>query len=198
MLYKYRFKNFFSFADETEVSFLLNRKAPTSDLVFESPRGVRLSKVQAAIGPNASGKTNALKPLAFLRWFVTHSFTGSKPEDEILIQPHFFSDETDSEFEIEFENEGQHYRYSLIINPELVVHESLHLKTSKFFSLVFRRSWSESDSRYDVHQQKFGFAAREARKVRPNASLIATAAQYNVPYARELVSYFNQIGRAHV
>ena len=77
MLHKYRFKNFFSFAGETEVSFLLNRQTPVTDLVFESPGGARLSKVVAAIGPNASGKTNVLKPLAFLSWFVTHSFTAS-------------------------------------------------------------------------------------------------------------------------
>ena len=30
------------------------------------------------------------------------------------------------------------------------------------------------------------------KKVRPNTSLIATAAQYNVPCARELVSYFSR------
>jgi len=192
MFHRYRFKNFFSFAGETEVSFLLNRQAPASDLVFESPEGTRLSKVLAAIGPNASGKTNVLKPLAFLRWFVAHSFAASKPEDEIPVQAHFFSEEVDSEFEIEFENRGRHYRYLLIVNPERVVHESLHLKTSKFFSFVFRRDWSEQGSGYDIRQQKFGFAAREAEKVRPNASLIATAAQYNVPCARELVSYFSR------
>jgi len=204
MLYKYRFKNFFSFAGETEVSFLLNRQASVTDLVFESPGGARLSKIVAAIGPNASGKTNVLKPLAFLSWFVAHSFTASKPEDEIPIQAHFFSDEKDSEFEIEFENKGQHYRYSLVINPERVVHESLHLKTSKFFSFIFRRDWSESESAYEIRQQKFGFSAREAARVRPNASLIATAAQYNVPCARALVGYFarfytnvNYSGRDH-
>ncbi len=192
MLHRYRFKNFFSFAGETEVSFLLNRQAPASDLVFETPGGARLSKVLAAIGPNASGKTNVLKPLPFLSWFVAHSFTASKPEDEIPIQAHFFSEEVDSEFEIEFENKGRHYRYSLIVNPKRVVHESLHLKTSKFFSFIFRRDWSEQDSGYEIRQQKFGFAAREAEKVRPNSSLIATAAQYNVPCARELVSYFSR------
>ncbi len=190
MIHKYRFKNFFSFAEETEVSFVLNRQVPDSDLVFESPGGARLSKILVAIGPNASGKTNVLKPLSFLRWFVAHSFTTSKPEKEIPVQSHFFSDEADSEFEIDFEDEGKHYRYSLIINSKRVVHESLHLKTSKFFSFIFRRDWSESTSAYDIRQQNFGFAAREAEKVRPNASLIATAAQYNVPCASELASYF--------
>ena len=192
MIHKYRFKNFFSFAEETEVSFVLNRQVPDSDLVFESPGGARLSKILAVIGPNASGKTNVLKPLAFLKWFIAHSFITSTPEDKNLVQSHFFSDMTDSEFEIDFEDRGRQYRYSLVINPERVVHESLHLKTSKFFSFIFRRDWSESDSAYDIRQQNFGFAASEAGKVRQNASLISTAAQYNVPCALELVSYFKR------
>ena len=192
MLHKYRFKNFFSFAEATEVSFELNRQVPDSDLAFQSPGGARLSKVLAVIGPNASGKTNVLKPLSFLSWFIAHSFTASKPKEENPVQPHFFSDSIHSEFEIEFENRGRLYRYCLKITPARVVHESLHLKTSKFFSFVFRRDWSEPDSAYDIRQQKFGFAAKEADKVRPNASLITTAAQYNVPCAQELVGYFSQ------
>ena len=192
MLHRYRFKNFFSFAEETEVSFQLNRQVPASDLVFLSPSGVRLSKAVAAIGPNASGKTNVLKPLAFLGGFVSDSFTSRKPEDEIPVQAHFFSDSKDSRFEIEFEVNGRHYRYRLVVNPERVVHESLHLKTSKYFSFIFRRDWHEPSSAYDIRQQKFGFAAGEAKKVRPNASLIATAAQYNVPLAKELADYFSR------
>ena len=192
MIHKYRFKNFFSFAEETEVSFVLNRQVPDSDLVFESPGGARLSKILAVIGHNASGKTNVLKPLAFLKWFIAHSFITSTPEDKNLVQSHFFSNMTDSEFEIDFEDRGRQYRYSLVINPERVVHESLHLKTSKFFSFIFRRDWSESDSAYDIRQQNFGFAESEAGKVRQNASLISTAAQYNVPCALELVSYFKR------
>ena len=193
MLHKYRFKNFFSFAEQAEVSFKLNRQVPASELVFRSPSGVRLSKALAAIGPNASGKTNVLKPLAFLGWFVPYSFTSMKPEDDIPVQAHFFSDSEDSEFEIEFEENGQHYRYWLVVNQERVVHESLHLKTSKYFSFIFRRDWHEPSSAYDIRQQKFGFAASEAEKVRPNASLVATAAQYNVPLAKELVGCFSRL-----
>ena len=204
MIHKYRFKNFFSFAEETEVSFVLNRQVPDSDLIFESPGGARLSKILAVIGPNGSGKTNILKPLPFLRWFVAHSFTTSEPDDEIPVQSHFFSDVADSDFEIDFEDEGKHYRYSLVVNPQRVVHESLRIRTSKFFSYIFRRDWSEASSTYDIRQQNFGFATREAEKIRQNASLISTAAQYNVACAREMVSYFRRIysnvmdtGRVH-
>lgn len=206
MIHSYRFRNFFSFAEETEVSFALKRQAPDSDLVFESESGARLSKLMAVIGANASGKTNILKPLAFLRWFVAYSFVS--PEDELPIRTHFFVEDRNSEFEIEFEIEDQRYRYTLVVNPQRVVHESLHLKTSKYFSYIFRRDLyetdSETDSIYEISQQNFGFSSAEAEKVRPNASLLATAAQYNVPLANSLVSFFKgfrsniiEIGRIH-
>ena len=206
MIHSYRFRNFFSFAEETEVSFTLNRQVPDSDLVLESESGARLSKLMAVVGPNASGKTNILKPLAFLRWFVAYSFVSL--EDELPIRTHFFIEDRNSEFEIEFEIEDQRYRYTLVINPQRVVHESLHLKTSKYFSYIFRRDLSEidseTDSAYKISQQNFGLASGEAEKVRQNASLLATAAQYNVPLANTLVSYFKgfrsnviEIGRMH-
>ena len=204
MIHKYRFKNFFSFAREMEVSFVLNRQVPDSDLVFKSPGGARLSKILAVVGPNASGKTNVLKPLGFMRWFVVHSFTGLKPDEALPVEPHFFSGETNSEFKLDFEYEGKLYRYSLIINPQQVVHESLYVKTSRFFSFIFRRDWSEVDSAYNIRQQNFGFATREAEKVRQNTSLISTAAQYNVPCATNLGRYFKRFycnvadsGRVH-
>ena len=184
---------------------MLNRQVPVSDLVFESPGGTRLSKILAVIGPNGSGKTNVLKPLPFLGWFIAHSFRASNPEQENLVRRHFFSDMEDSEFEIEFEVNGRHYRYSLLINPQRVMHESLHIKTSKFFSFIFRRDWSEAASAYNIRQQNFGFAAGEAEKVRRNASLISTAAQYNVPCALELANFFTTFytnviysGRVHL
>lgn len=193
MILSYRFKNHFSFGGETEVSFQLSNQVPETDRVCVSPSGARLSKLMAVIGPNGSGKTSALKPLAFLHWFVCSSFANSKPGDEIPVEPHFFSDLEDSEFEVVFEADGKLYRYNLIVNRRRVVHEAIYLKTSKFFSYLFRRDWSQPDKKYFIRQQKFGMAPKEASKVRDNASLISTAAQYNVPCAQALVDFFGHI-----
>jgi len=53
---------------------------------------------------------------------------------------------------------------------------------------------------YTIKQQDFGFAPSEALKVRPNASPIATAAQYGVPLAQRMTapyvwSNLHQYGR---
>ena len=193
MIYAFRFKNYFSFEEQSEVSFKLNRQVPDTDLLFETPRGARLSKVMAVVGANGSGKTNVLKSLAFLSDFARDSFVHIRPDIEIGVRPHFFSNDKNSEFEVEFELNGEHYRYSLVANPALVIHESLYRKTSKFFSYIFRRDWCDTNlPSYEVTQQHFGFPPSETSKLRQNASLIATAAQYNVPLAVEIANYFKR------
>ena len=190
MLIKYKFKNINSFAEETEISFSVKRQSPSTDLVFESPDGSLLSKVIAVLGPNGAGKTNVLKPLVFLQWFVVHSFASNAWQGTIPIRQHFFSDVNDSEIEIEFEVDKRLYRYKVIANQIRVMHEALYIKNKESFRYLFRRKWSNSDCAYKVDQQRFGFAPGEAKKVRINASLLSTAAQYNVPRATEIVNYF--------
>lgn len=202
MLHSFSFKNFLSFRDETVVSFVLNKHAPRNNLSTEETTGARVMKAMAVIGPNGSGKTNLLKPLAFLGWFVSSSFLGD-PKAGIPVEPHFFGDSRASEFEIEFDADGKLYRYELTVTPERVLSESLHVKTSRLFSYVFTREWVEAERGYRIKQQDFGFNPREAEKVRENASLISTAAQYQVPLASRfagltLTSNINYVGRVHM
>ena len=56
------------------------------------------------------------------------------------------------------------------------------------YKYVFIRDWDESSNGYKIKQQDFEFDPKEAKKVRPNASLIATAAQYGVETARYLAN----------
>lgn len=202
MLHSYSFKNFLSFKAEAEVSFRLTKHAPESHLSVECQTGQRLTKAIAVIGPNGSGKTNLLKPLAFLGWFVRHSFQ-SDPKAKIPVDPHFFSENSASEFSVEFDGDGKLWRYELVLTPERVLSESLHVKTSHLFSYVFIREWMDGSQGYRIKQQNFGFNPREAEKVRENASLISTAAQYQVPLASRfasmnLVTNVGYSGRLHL
>lgn len=187
MLHSYSFKNFLSFKNEAEVSFRLTKHAPDSHLSAKCQTEQHLTKAIAVIGPNGSGKTNLLKPLSFLGWFIRHSFQ-SDPKAKIPVDPHFFSENSASEFSIEFDGDGKLWRYDLVLTPERVLSESLHVKTSHLFSYVFVREWMSDSQNYRIKQQNFGFNPREAEKVRENASLISTAAQYQVPLASRFAS----------
>lgn len=181
MLHSYAFSNFQSFRDRAEVDLTLSRKVALTDWMAEAPTGERVSKLMAVIGPNGSGKTALLKPLAFLAWFVGQSFR-HPPDAAIPVTPHFSAMGEPTEIEAVVDFDGRLWRYVLRCTPERVLHEALYQKRERF-GYVFVRDWDAATNDYAVKQQDFGLPAAEARKVRPNVSLIAWAAQFGVPLA---------------
>ncbi len=187
MLQAFTLQNFQSFKEPAQISLELNRHTPEDDRSCTSTIGTRLSKAIAVIGANASGKTTLIKSLVFVDWFVKHSFH-SKPDELIPLSAHFSTEAEPSTFEIEFELDDSAWRYRLIASRDRVYHESLYSKQSRSFSYVFTRNWDPARMGYVVKQRQFGLLQKEAEKVRENASLISTAAQYKVDLALRLVS----------
>ena len=200
MLHSYAFSNFQSFRDRVEVDLTLGRKVAMTDWMAEAETetGERVSKLMAVIGPNGSGKTALLKPVAFISWFTGRSFQ-EPPESLIPVTPHFTLVNEPSEFEATLDFDGRLWRYVLRCTPERVLHEALYLKRERF-GYVFVRDWDAESRSYVVKQQDFGLPAQEARKVRPNVSLISWAAQFGVPLALRMVDPYvvtnvNVLGR---
>lgn len=194
MIIKCKFSNFYSFADETEISFELGKKPSSSAYDVEITSDRRINKVIAVVGPNGSGKTQLIKPLAFISWFICNSFLGSEPEAEIPFEPHAFKRNESSSFEITFRlNEGE-YRYILEINRKRVIRESLHRKTSHLFSYIFVRELIEKNGEfsYRYKQQGFGFSTAQAKNIRGNASLISAAHNFDVKEASEFIDYYDR------
>lgn len=199
MIHRLRFANFHSFEEEAELSFLQDGRASSNDLSAQSAVSERrLNKVVAVFGPNASGKTNLIRPLSFLAGFIASSFSAGV-DDPLPFEPHFFSEklfrgEPEADFRLEFEasvgGKIRLYQYSLRATQKRVLEEQLEVKTSSRFSNVFHRLWDSETESYSVQQKGFGLRAQQATAVRPNASLISTAAQFNVAMAMDLVTYF--------
>lgn len=199
MLRAFALQNFQSFKDPVRISFELGAHAPDDNRACQSESGSRLSKAMAVIGANASGKTTLIKALVFLDWFVKHSFH-APPDEPIPLSPHFSQPDDPCSFEVEFDLEGREWRYRLVASSERVFHESLHVRHTRAYSYVFLRDWNSEENNYVVKQQHFGLQQKEAEKVRQNASLISTAAQYAVDTALRLVaanvfSNVNGLGR---
>ncbi len=198
MLHSYAFTNFQSFRERVEVDLGISRKVALTDWMIETPTGDRVSKLMAVIGPNGSGKTALLKPVAFLSWFISQSFQ-NQPDAGIPVTPHFAVANEPTEFECTVDLDGKLWRYVLRCTPERVLHEALYQKRERF-GYVFVRDWDAATNSYVVKQQDFGLAMQEARKVRPNVSLISWAAQFGVSLAMRMVAPYivtnvNVLGR---
>ncbi|MDR1275845.1 MAG: ATP-binding protein [Candidatus Accumulibacter sp.] len=193
MLRAFSLQNFHSFRDQQRISLELSprRRADDDCLSCASPQGKRLSKALCLIGPNASGKTNLINALVFVTWFVKYSFAELPPDGLIPLMPHFSAQDEPSEFELEFEMDEREWFYRLRASEERVFYEALFTRDtreSKKRSIVFERTWDPAKRAYSVKQQKFGMLPGEAAKVRQNASLISTGAQYGVDLALRLAS----------
>ena len=181
MIHSFTFKNFCSFANEATIAFEDIRKGveTNNNMFFDSPGGSHLSKVMIVVGPNASGKTNALKALAFMSWFVRNSFIGLEGEkEEIPVDTFAFSDDKDSisEFELVFDNNNVIYKYIIHLCRTHVVKEELYRKEeTRHFNYLFKRNWNAETNSSDI-VQRINLETEVVKKIlRKNVSLVAAS-----------------------
>jgi uncharacterized protein len=181
-------ENFFSFKEAAEIDFSVPEGAGGPDIYHANQDGTRLNSVLAIFGPNASGKTNLLKAIGFLQWFICYSAT-QKPGELILAAPFEFSRRADPawKLELDFCCDGRLYRYSVRCTMKHVLHESLHVRKTRF-NRVFERNWNPKTQQYEAKFHDFGDHAK--LPLRDNASLISTAVLQENQIALELNKYF--------
>ena len=105
MIHTFKAKNFYSFEDEVTVSFVVYKKAPDTESYIATAAGARLSLIEAIIGANASGKTTALKALAFMQWLMVDSYRHNR--NYLPFQPFALNKKSElpSDISVEFEIE---------------------------------------------------------------------------------------------
>lgn len=129
-------ENFCSFRDVAEVDFRTGAKTPTDHSFVRSVMGDQISILTGVFGPNASGKTNLLKALAFLAFFLRNSYQGQMPEGGVPVDAFFGRADQPIRLQLEFEGLGTVYRYQLQLTPKTVLEEKILVRNPK--SGVFR------------------------------------------------------------
>ncbi|HBI17099.1 MAG: Abortive infection protein [Candidatus Moranbacteria bacterium GW2011_GWF2_34_56] len=198
MIRSFSCKNFYSFADENIVSLLVNDKAPISDMYADSLSGERISKALVIIGPNASGKTNLIKVLPFLKWFILDSFK-LKLDAEIPVKPFIFNNtkSNPTEISIEFEIEKEIYEYFVSITNKRIIAEELKVKTKGKQRLtsktLFTRNWNSKMEKYEFTGKNFKLPNDFKNSLRNNASIISIANQFNHIGSKTITNYWSKI-----
>jgi AAA15 family ATPase/GTPase len=179
-------KNCLSFREETVVTFEVNNKAPATHKYSNSAiEGERLSKVICIVGANASGKTNLLRVIRFLKMFLLDSFA-QKESVPLPIMPFALIDKDmdPSEIQVEFESEKSIYKYHLKFKKNIVLSESLdvlvtnEVKERNRFKNLFARKYDSVTEEYDLKSSpdfKLSDGIMEITRKRKNCSLISAA-----------------------
>jgi AAA15 family ATPase/GTPase len=153
----------------------------------------RVLKSAGVYGANASGKSNLVNALSFMRRFVLNSSKDSQATEPIEAQPfrlRLDSLRSPSLLEVAFLAEGVMYRYGFEINSERVVKEWLYHVPGKIEANLFvRENGTITLSR---QFRKEGKALVE--RTRRNALFLSVAAQFNGPIAQTVVRWFQDLG----
>ena len=84
MIHRLEIENFYSICETQIIDLRIGAKVPDEELRFariEDSSGDRVPKTIAIYGHNASGKSNVLRALQFVAWFLSDSFKLEPTED---------------------------------------------------------------------------------------------------------------------
>lgn len=140
MLIEFRVTNFRSFRDEQRFGMVASSDRLLPDNLAHEP-ALKWPLLRSAViyGPNASGKSNLLLALHYMRQMVLYSTQRSiDPEEQDLsripeLRPFLFDAESrhvSSQFEISFIADGTRFEYGFRLNSRHIEHEWLFAYTS--------------------------------------------------------------------
>lgn len=198
MLIEFRVKNFRSLRDEAVLSLVTSRDRTLQD-THTMATGIKAapSLLRSAViyGANASGKSNLIKALQYMRGVVVESATAIQPGQTFAVQPFRLDPDAagkSSDFEVTFLLDGVRYQYGFSITAQRIVSE--HLLVYKAFKPQrwFKRHF-DADSGDDVYD--FGPGLKGSKTLwegatRANSLFLSMAVQLNSEALRPVFDWF--------
>jgi AAA15 family ATPase/GTPase len=174
----------------------------------ESNVNLRLLKSAVIFGANASGKTNLLKALLFMRDFIMESTSGERIKENTGHEPFKLDHKTLNEpgfFEISFLLDKKVYIYGFKIDRKKVISEWLYFYPQKKKVLLFKREIIEEENlelsaaneRDFKYHYKFGnYLKGEKNKIisltRKNSLYLSVGAQFANPTLENVFHWFKE------
>jgi uncharacterized protein len=198
MLIEFRVKNFRSLRDEQVLSLVASKDKTSLDthtVATNISAAPNLLRSAVAYGANASGKSNLVKALQYMRGVVVESATVMQPTQTFSVQPFRLDADSanqPSEFEATFVLDGVRYQYGFAMTAQRIVSEHLLVykafKPQRWFARRF-----DSDTGKDVCE--FGAGLKGPRSVwegatRPNSLFLSMAVQLNSEALRPVFDWF--------
>lgn len=193
MLLRFRFSNYRSFRGETEFSLVATRqdrqvarRVRKSSVTGET---IDILPIVAVLGANASGKSNLLRAMVFMRQAVTGEYLNPEKllgtrRDYFLLDPK--AADENSMFEVDFIYNGDRFQYGFELNDEIVVSEWLHSFPYNRTQTLFDREGGD----YQFGRRLGGPNRAIVDITRPNALFLSAAALSNHELLGSIYQWF--------
>jgi AAA15 family ATPase/GTPase len=191
MLIRFKVRNFRSLRNEQQLSFEATSLRGNAEAISAAePTQHRLLRAAAIYGANASGKTNVLRALIFMRDAVRNSQKDWDPEAEIDLQMFAGTDAlgASARFEVDFLLDGVLYQYGFELTSTKIVEEWLHAYPSKKKQMWFVRGES-----FQFGRNLPGENQTIANLTRRNSLFLSAAAQNNHEALLPVYRWFSSI-----
>lgn len=194
MLVEFSVGNYRSFNEPVVLSMVAINKLKHEKLdkinMFSAPRSLSLLKSAAIYGANASGKSNLIKAMSFMRHLILKSSKESQAHESIPVERFRLSDIAKKEpayFQIIFYLDGRRYRYGFEVDEHRVQAEWLYHIPSQRETRLFIRE----DDEYDI-SSVFREGQGVQKRTRNNALFLSTVSQWNGELARRILGWFQR------
>ncbi len=156
---------------------------------------LKFLKGAALYGANASGKSNVLDAIRFLKKFVETSATEMKPGDPTGTTPFKLDAESASKpssFEITFVAEEVRYQFGLSVTPTRVTEEYLVAYPKGLAQRWYHRTYNEEKHTYEWGKSASAFKHDKdlQEKTRENSLFLSVGPQFNHPQLTPVFNWF--------
>lgn len=192
MLVEFNVTNFLSFKGRATFSMVASSDDTLEETNVAEIGKHRLVRTAVVYGANASGKSNLLSAIAFMRRMVLNSSKDTQANEAIDVTPFWLSTECDgkpSSFEILFLHEGVPYRYGFEVDQKGVRSEWLFSRPSTKEANLFVREGMEIKVNAEWFKEGKGLEER----TRTNALFLSVCAQFNGEVAAALLAWFQKL-----
>ncbi len=196
MIIEFSVENYLSFKDLTILSMVAAKsfKEYNDTHIIEIDNRLSILKTAILYGNNASGKSNLLEAVSFMKATVLNSFRDAlmdNNERKFPLKKFILSSETENKssfFEISFIHNSIKYRYGFEIDYDKIVAEWLFHTTSKEVYL-FKRDFQK----IEINRYAFKEALGKENDVKENVLFLSLLATLGKEISSGIVDWFQKI-----
>lgn len=184
MLLQFAVSNFLSFHHQQIFTSSITSYKEHPDSLY-TLKNQQYSKVSIMFGPNASGKSNFIKALQFVKSMIERSNTMLEG-NAIPVIPFQMKTDTLSEFEFLIEIDGIKYNYGFSADAHHIEEEFLYYYPKQKETLVFKRTHT-NDYEFTSFKKELQDIAYKNTK---NKLFLVTSANWNFETSKPVVDWF--------